>query len=182
MRKSSFPAFFSYRRRMQRKMFLIQCRSKSNWLQRPSFLFLVLLTAAFSVANSAPPSWSVLLKKQPASVAIDWQLDATVNGVEFYHAITECGGRKIVFLKVNNKNAYKVNVSWKEVFTTVEGKEVAGAEAQKTLQLPTGEAFETSCETMTRKELVILPERVTPTYVVKIAKFNYKDIAVSRAG
>ncbi|RYZ55951.1 MAG: hypothetical protein EOO14_12730 [Chitinophagaceae bacterium] len=181
MRKRNFPACFSYKRRTQRKISLLEFHSKSNWPQQLSFLFLVLFTTAFSVTNSAPPSLC-LLKKQSATIAIDWQLDATVNGVEFYHAITECGGRKIVFLKVNNKNAYKVNVSWKEVFTTVEGKEVAGAEAQKKLQLPTGEAFETSCETMTRKELVILPERVTPTYVVKIAKFNYKDIAVSRAG
>jgi hypothetical protein len=178
---SSFPAYFSYKRRMQRKMHLLLFRSKSNWSQRLSFLFLLLLLSAFSVSNSAPPSLSAL-QKQPVTVAVEWQLDATVNGVEFYHAIAECKGRKIVFLKVNNKNAYKVNVSWKEVFTSVEGQKVAGANSPKKLLLSTGETFEASCETTIRKELVILPEQVHPTHVIKIAKFNYNDIAVSRAG
>ena len=179
MCKSSFPVFFFYGRRMQQKKPL-PLFSRWRWPQRFCLLFFFLLFATFSF--SSDPAVSHTLKRQQATGAIDWKLDATVNGVEFYHAIVECGGRNIVFLKVNNKNNYRVNVTWKEVFTTPGGQEIVGAQEQKKLLLSTGEIFENNCENMSRKELVIFPEQVHASYVVKIAKFNYKDIAVSRAG
>lgn len=113
--------------------------------------------------------------------SINWQLDATVDGVQFYHSISGCNGRKVVFLKFDNTNKYKVNVSWKEVFTTQEGPHIEGVQGQKEVLLSPGKTLETNCENSIHKELVILPEQVNPTYVANISKFEYKDISVTKA-
>ena len=181
MCKSDFPVFFSYNRCMLRKKPSPPLPGKRKWTQSFSLLLFLLFFSGFSFANRSPHPLH-LMKKQQSAVVVDWQLDATVNGVEFYHAVVECGGRNVVFLKLNNKNGYKVNATWKEVFTTREGKELVGEQGQKKVLLSTGEIVETSCENINRKELVILPEQVHSAYVVSIAKFQYKDITVSRAG
>jgi hypothetical protein len=154
-------------------------RKRKKYLFRPFLLlFLLLFLSISSFANRPLPFLGVA--EHRVTGMIDWHLDATVNAVEFYHAIVECGGSKVVFLKIINKNNYQVNVSWKEVFTTLEGTQVEGAQGQKKVMLATGEHLDTNCENITRKEFVVLPQQVHPTYVVTISNFEYKGIAVSK--
>ncbi|MBC7936722.1 MAG: hypothetical protein H7Y86_15330 [Rhizobacter sp.] len=122
------------------------------------YLFPILLLAAVSPFN--------------------WILDTEVNGVEFYHSIQDCNGKKVVFLKFNNKNSYAVEVSWKEVFTTQEGPQIEGFLGQKTIVLEVGETKETDCSNPLKKQLLIMPEQVKPTYLAEVSKFNYKAITV----
>ena len=112
---------------------------------------------------------------------LNWQLDATVNNVQFYHSIIDCNGKKAVILKFINKNNYKVKVSWKEVFTTQQGPQIEGFSGQKTLVIDLGETKETECDNASKKNLVIKPEQVAPTYVAEISKFEYKSITVTKA-
>ena len=153
---------------------------KIGFLLKTSLLlfFLLFYISTFSNRGNFFQNSSI---NQVGSLLIDWKLDHTIGGVEFYHAIAECGGKKVVFLKMNNKKNYKVNVSWKEVFTTEDNIQVEGAQGQKNILLSTGENMEMSCDNISRKELIIFPEQVDPTYIIKILKFNYKNIMVSKA-
>lgn len=112
---------------------------------------------------------------------VDWQLDKTVAGVEFYHSISTCNGKSVVFLKLVNTNSYSVKASWKELFTTQFDKQVEGYRGKKNLVLSPGETSETSCSTARHKELVVLSSQITPTYDAEISNFSFKDISVSKS-
>lgn len=109
-----------------------------------------------------------------------WHLDATVNGVQFYYALESCGGKNVVFLKLNNTNSYAVQVSWKEEFTTQFEQKTEGNKGQKKLVLPAGETSETDCAHPKQKLLLVLPENVNPAYPAEVSAFRYKSITVSR--
>lgn len=111
---------------------------------------------------------------------LDWKLGQTVGGVEFYYAITSCKGSSTVFHKINNKNAYPVQIAWKEVFDTQAEKSVEGYNGQKKLVVQPGETYETDCINPTHKALVTLASSAIPTYIATITKFNYKDVTVIR--
>lgn len=113
-----------------------------------------------------------------SSQDLNWISDASVYGVQFNHAMALCDGKKVVFLKLNNKNSYKVEVSWKEVFTTQKEQQAEGYAGQKTIAIEPGETKETNCNNPLQEKLLIRPEQVNPSYVVEIFKFNYKAITV----
>lgn len=111
-----------------------------------------------------------------------WVLDKTENNVSFYHKIEICNNQKVVFLKLNNRNAYKVEISWKNVFTTRQTKEkVDGFKGQQKLTIAPGESFATSCTDQQNRKLFIKPMDVSPTYPADITMFEFKDIIVAKA-
>ena len=112
---------------------------------------------------------------------LNWQLDKTVNGVEFFYALSACKGGDAVFLKLNNKNKYPVEVSWKETFQTQVEKDAKGNGDKKKMIIQSGETFETDCINPIHKELVVFASKAVPTYVAVISKFSYKDVAVTNA-
>lgn len=112
---------------------------------------------------------------------LKWILDTEINGVEFYHSIGECNGKKVVFLKFNNKNNYKVTVSWKELFVTKQIRDkTAGFRGKKEMVLSVGETFASDCATNENEKLLILPIDVSPAYEAEIEKFEFNDISVTR--
>ncbi|MCY7422714.1 MAG: hypothetical protein LH478_13345 [Chitinophagaceae bacterium] len=110
---------------------------------------------------------------------INWKLDKVTNGVEFYHALQDCGGKNVVFLMLKNKNKFQVKITWQEVFSTQEGPGIKGYSGKKSIELASGELKETSCTNPRNKKLIILPEQVQPTYIASISNFSYSDITVS---
>ena len=110
----------------------------------------------------------------------DWVFDQTVNNVDFYYKMAECNGKKAVLLKLNNKNSYKVKISWKEVFTTQMEQQAEGHFGKKELIVAPGEVYADGCTSNSHKELLILPTGVSPAYEADIQKFAYKDIIVSK--
>jgi len=111
----------------------------------------------------------------------NWHLDATVNGVQFYHSLAPCSGKNVVFLKMKNTNHYKVDISWKEVFDTQFETGVEGYSGQKKISLNAGESAETNCTNAAQKKLIIQPEQVNPTYVPEVSNFKYKAITVTKS-
>jgi hypothetical protein len=108
-----------------------------------------------------------------------WVLDKTVNNVEFYHRMAECSGKKVVFLKMNNKNNYKVKISWKEAYKTKEQKEkIEGIKGTKELVLFPGIKSLDNCNTSKNAELFISPDQVSLTHGVEILQFEFKEINV----
>ena len=116
-----------------------------------------------------------------AVMPASWILDTTVNGVEFYHSIQECNGKKAVFLKFNNRNTYQVKVSWKEVFATQQEAKVEGGKGQKELIIPTGVTVPASCtDNMMSRKNIVLSSEVSPMYVAEIRGYSFKDIQVTK--
>ena len=108
----------------------------------------------------------------------EWVLYASVRNVDFYYRIGECTGKKVVFLKFNNRNTQKVKVSWKEVFNTQFEVQKEGFRGTKHLMLPIGETAQSDCSNLRIKELLVLPGHVNPSYNADIKKFHFKNISV----
>jgi hypothetical protein len=117
-----------------------------------------------------------------------WVFDKTVDGVDFYHKITNCEGNKLVFLKFENKNAFNVTVSWKETFiveqeerfrTKNSGKSERFS-AQKSLVLSPGIMFESDCLAAKHMELVARPIPLSPADETEVMQFSFMEIKVSR--
>lgn len=111
---------------------------------------------------------------------LNWQHDKTVGGVELFYAISPCKGSSAVFLKMNNKNRYPVEVSWKETYETQAEKAVEGYGGVKKIVVPPGETFESDCGNPTHKALVVLAGNAIPTYIAVISNFHYKDVTVNK--
>lgn len=109
----------------------------------------------------------------------EWVLFKTVNNVDFYYQFNDCSGKKVVFLKLNNRNKQAVKVSWKEVFTTQFEKDKTGMAGTKHLLIGTGEISAADCSNIKIKELVVLPSHVNPTYNADIQKFSITDLMVT---
>lgn len=111
-----------------------------------------------------------------------WIFDTTINKVDFYHSIVDCGGKQVVFLKFNNHNSTPVKVSWNEVFTTQQQnrKKIEGPFREKQVILLAGETTESDCENIKRHELLARPNQLTPVYQAAIVKFSFTDIKVSK--
>lgn len=152
----------------------------STWIiRRNKILILFTLLIHSSAMTAGEYFWHA---SPPPSQDLKWQLDKTVSGVQFFYAIAACHGKDgdVVFLKMNNKNAYAVEVLWKEVFQTQIEKEAEGYGGEKKIVLQPGETFESDCNNATRKELLIVAQQAFPTYIATIAKFNYKEITVKK--
>jgi hypothetical protein len=95
--------------------------------------------------------------------------------------MTECNGKKVVLLKFNNRNNYKIKVSWKEVFKTQLEQQTESFRGQKQLVIAPGEIFESDCTNIKYKECLITSDQVSAAYGAEILKFDFKDINVSKA-
>jgi hypothetical protein len=113
--------------------------------------------------------------------AAEWILDKTVSNVDFYYLISECEGKKVVFLKFINRNNSKVKVSWKEIFSTQFEKNRAGYKGPKQLVLSKGETAQTNCNQVNIKECLVQPSEVSTTYLAEITSFSFSDVQVSTA-
>lgn len=143
-----------------------------------AFISFALLQFLFPVYLTAQ---STLSGKQHTVVA-HWKLDATNGGVEFYHSIVECGGKKVVFLKFKNNNSNSVKVYWREIFFTQQsGSTAEGPFREKDLILLPGETAESDCENIKQAELVTRPDQITPVYQAKVLKFSFRDIRVAKS-
>lgn len=135
-------------------------------------LLLLLFTSNDTVSSVTSPA--------PSYQDIEWKLDSEVKGVEFYHAIAKCKDHSAVLIKLVNKNNYRVNVGWKEVFDTQNEKGVEGFLKNKKISIAPGETSEKNCDRATKKELVTQSHEVNPSYLADISRFSFKDITVSR--
>ena len=150
-------------------------------------LFLLILQSqafsfSFSLNNCDPTRIKKLLKQtllHNAFPAGTWVFDRTVQNVDLYHMITACEGKKVVFLKFNNRNMYKVEISRKEVFVTQMEKAREGFRGMKQLILPPGETAQFDCTDVKNKECLIIASQVSPAYPAEIIQFEIKDSNVS---
>ncbi len=111
-----------------------------------------------------------------------WVFDKTVDNVAFYHKITTCDGKKVVFFKFNNKNHKNVTITWKEVFVT-QWKNIQKAgiiSEQRQLLLTPGITSGSDCANGKQKNLLGSPKQTSPVYEEEIIQFNYKDIKVAK--
>ena len=108
---------------------------------------------------------------------LDWKLDATVKGVQFYHAVSDCSGRQVAFLKFVNNNSYAVNVSWKESVKTQLRTEENLLRGGQQLSLPPGETLADNCSANC-KACMLVSEAIDPTYVAQIVSYSFKNISV----
>jgi hypothetical protein len=112
---------------------------------------------------------------------INWKLDTTVNGVDFYHAIVDCNSEKVVFLKFHNKNNKATKVYWNESFVVQKNTtQKQGPFKQKQLTLLPGEMSQTNCNQVRVKELLTYPDQTTPVYDAHILNFSFQNIKVVR--
>lgn len=150
---------------------------KQATLQRLFLLFLILFSSQLAIQAAAQGTASGDL-----TPPLKWQLDATVGGVQFYHALTTCNGKKVVFLKFNNRNSGAVKVSWKEVFVLQQNAtKVDDLLGQKQLTVQPGETFQSNCAEQKQRELLTpRVQQVTPVDKGEIIKFSFKDIKVTK--
>ncbi len=143
-------------------------------------LIALIMQAAFSSFSSPERAIAAHGKVSPSQVdpSPGWVLYASVHNVDFYYRIGECTGKKVVFLKFNNRNTQKVKVSWKEVFNTQFEVQKEGFRGTKQLMLPVGETAQSDCSNLKVKELLVLPSQVNPSYHADIKKFHFKNISV----
>ena len=148
--------------------------------RRQTVILVSIFLTVSACAIASPPHANLDNKKDGKEESLVWKLDATINNVSFYHALSECNGRKIAFLKFDNKNNVTTSVSWKETVKTQLRAEEKAIRGEQRLSLPPGETFETSCAGTVCKACVILPEQVNPTYLAQIVDFSFTDITVSK--
>lgn len=147
-----------------------------------TFIYSCRLLLLFFLFQS--PNFSFAQKPLPAkqNSAAVWQLDATINGVQCYHQLADCDGKKVVFLKFTNKTNASVKLSWKEVFEKKYDKtlKTEGPFAEKQLKLAGGETVQADCNGVNNSNLIARPLQTTPVYEGEITKFNFKDIQVAK--
>lgn len=119
-----------------------------------------------AIKNSIPPP-------------IEWVLDKTVSNVDFYHAITACNDKNVVFLKFVNRNSTAVKISWKEIFVTKANEQKNGFAGKKVLNLAPGTTTPADCSDVNNRQAIITSSDVDPTSIVDISNFIYEDITVN---
>ncbi|MEO7483737.1 MAG: hypothetical protein ABIT81_08235 [Ferruginibacter sp.] len=111
-----------------------------------------------------------------------WILDKTVNKVAFYHKIEMCNNQKVVFIKLDNRNAYNVDISWNNSFTiSTQGNSIDGFKSDYKLRIPKGESFAKNCNDLKFKDLIINAYDVDPARPVEIQSFNVKNMVINKA-
>jgi len=111
----------------------------------------------------------------------NWQLKSSMNGVQFFSALTNCNGNPAVILKFVNTTQNEMKISWKEAFQVKESttKTEAFYGAKELVVLP-GDTYATGCSEVKNRKCLILPEDAIPTQKVTITDFEFRDITVSR--
>ena len=120
-----------------------------------------------------------LIKPADKPAITEWILDKTIGNVDFYHSITVCNGKKVVFLKFNNKNSYSVKITWKEIFKIQTGEIKDGFMGKKELVLSSGITTPNDCTDVVNKKSIVLPSEIDPVFVAEILDFSFKDITVN---
>lgn len=146
-------------------------------LKRTTRSSIVLLILLFLLPGYLIAQRTVAEKSLPEK---NWQLSATVNGVDFYYSIEKCGDQKAVFLKVNNRNKYNVQLTWEELVTTQAVDKTKAFTGPKKLVILPGAVEALDCSETNNRPLLILPIDVSPAYAVQIKKFEFSNISVSR--
>ena len=146
------------------------------------FLFVSSFSAKNEYRNPATTASSFSSGNPIAILNTGWILDKTIENVECYHMLMDCDGHKAVLLKFNNRNAYKVKITWKEVFDSQSEKAVVGYLGQKELVLSPGETAQNDCTVGKMTQCITRGSQVNPTYLAEIKQFSFKDIIVSTVG
>jgi len=108
-----------------------------------------------------------------------WILDNSVNNVDMYHMITDCNGKKVTFLKFENKNNYSVQIAWKEVFVTEQvSDKIRSINGEKKLELLAGQLAVPKCGE-TSNPLIIHTAQALPHFRADIRNFEFKDVLVT---
>lgn len=107
---------------------------------------------------------------------IRWKHDATVSHVDFYHAIIDCNNQKVVLLRFENHNSFQVRVNWKDVIKT----QMRTEEKPQELTIAPGKTLAQNCADNVCKSCIISPDKVSPTYAVKIMDYSFKEISISK--
>jgi hypothetical protein len=148
---------------------------------KKSFLITILISLSFLLGNTS--KGSVIFSTSPAggnSGSTEWVLQTTNGNVEFYYKIDECNGQKAVFLKFVNKNNYKVEVKWEEVYADKKsGKSFDNFEGKKHLVISPNATLQASCNSTECTECLILSSMVSPVQVVDVQQFDFKNITVN---
>jgi hypothetical protein len=110
---------------------------------------------------------------------IDWIADQRVNGVSFFHRLTTCNGRTVVFLKFENKTTRPVSVTWTEIFDTQSKKGSEGWKGPKQIMLKPGTTSQADCAGTDNPQCRVVPLDVNPTYVAVIKSFAFANITVT---
>ncbi|MEX1002005.1 MAG: hypothetical protein WDZ35_07810 [Crocinitomicaceae bacterium] len=117
----------------------------------------------------------------------EWELYATVDGVEIYTRSVDCYAKNIpdqkaVIIKVVNTTGEQLNIEWDEAiwYNGEPVKENAtDDENHYTISLPPNKSVEGECETP-RGALYIYKDFITYETDVKLTKFELQNIKVSR--
>lgn len=112
---------------------------------------------------------------------VEWQLDTTLGGVQFFHATIACNGKQAIMIKFNNQNNYPVQVSWKEMLTDEGNRRHESAAGIKKLVINPGETAASGCNENTNRQLLVLPDKSVLTHAIRITKFQFRDLIVSKA-
>ena len=149
-----------------------------GFLNRHGLVLLIALViqAAFSSFDAPVKNANVIFTPDQNR---EWVLFSSVRNVDFFYRISDCSGKKVVFLKFNNRNAQRVKVTWKEVFSTQFEVDKEGFKGTKQLLLPSGETAQADCSDIKVKELIVLPGHVNPAYEADIKRFNFRNITVA---
>jgi hypothetical protein len=111
----------------------------------------------------------------------NWTFKKSSGNVDFYYKMGECNGEKVIYLKFENKNAYSVEVKWKEAISDKTfGTTVEGYYGEKQLTLAPGITSREDCSSGVNEQCLIKMSSVDPTFVVDPAGFEFKDISVSK--
>ena len=123
-----------------------------------------------------PEGLSQMLPQQ-----VEWQLDTTLGGVQFFHAAIACNGKQAIMIKFNNQNNYPVQVSWKEMLTDEGNRGHESAAGIKKLVINPGATAASGCNENRNRQLLVLPDQSVLTHAIRITKFQFRDLIVSKA-
>ena len=89
---------------------------------------------------------------------------------------TQNGG----LLKFENKNEKEVTVSWKEAFETAQVPEKRTPnETFKKITLAPGVTSQENCETIVKKECMIIPDEIASSYHATVTEYYFESVSVS---
>jgi hypothetical protein len=145
-------------------------------------LMTVLVSLVFILGNTS--TGSVFASSFPAGGSSggtgEWILQTTNTRVEFYYKIDDCNGENAVYLKIINKNNYKVSLKWEEVYVDKKsGASIKNFSGQKELIVSANTTVEASCNSKEHAECLIPFSMVTPTAVLDVQSLEFKNISVT---
>jgi hypothetical protein len=112
-------------------------------------------------------------------IDISWTLDKTVNNVDFYHKLIACGDKKAVLLKIENRNNFNVEITWKQIIGSKQiPNSTEESSTSQTLIVEPGITESVDCSENNNPILVILPTEINPTFLADIENFNFSSITI----